>query len=108
MEIMQIALEMQKAIVALGKEGGKSVALIESKARTMADYDKACGVAEAARKASGMAVTLIKAQAKGDTSELLYAKIIAEESLKAHYSRMSQIEAQLNGLQSMNRHLKEL
>ncbi len=106
MEPVKVGIEIEKAIVALGKEGLKSKKLIEAKARAMADYDKCLGVRTGALKAIGMAVSIIEKTAKGDASEYLYKKIVAEETLKAHYSRMGQLEAQLNGLQSLNKHLE--
>ncbi len=106
MEPVQVGIEIEKAIKALGKEGQRSKELIEAKAKAMADYDKALGVRTGALKATGMAVSIIEKTAKGDASHHLYLKIIAEESLKAHYSRMGQLEAQLNGLQSLNKHLE--
>ena len=106
MEPMIIGKEIENAIIALGKEGLKSKKLIEAKARAMADYDKELGTRAAALKVSGTAVTLVKVFAKRDASEFLYEKIVAEEGLKAHYSRMEQLEAQLNGLQSLNKHLE--
>ncbi len=106
MEPVRVGIEIEKAIKALGEEGQQSGDLIKAKARAMADYDKELGTREGTLKAAGAAVGIIRDLAKRDASEYLYQKIIAEESLKAHYSRMSQLEAQLNGLQSLNKHLE--
>ncbi|KKN75907.1 hypothetical protein LCGC14_0376150 [marine sediment metagenome] len=106
MEAIQVGAEIEKAIAALGEEGTKSKDLIQAKARAMADYDKELGRKVGALRASGTAVSIIDKKAKGETSEMLYKRIVAEESLKAHYSRMGQLEAQLNGLQSLNKHLE--
>ena len=98
---------MERAINALGEEGEprKVLEMIKTKAQAMAEYDKQRGMATGALKKDGVAVSIIDARAKEIVSEFLYLKIIAEESLKAHYSRMEQLKAQLNGLQSINRHL---
>ena len=105
---VKIAEHMDRAIKALGVEGQKSTDLITAKADAMANYDKLLGVAVARLKMEGVQTTIIEKQAKGECAEALYSKVIAEESLKAHYSRMEQLKAQLNGLQSMNRHLDSL
>lgn len=108
MEVLEVANHIEKIILALVKEGHKSVALIEAKAQTARAYDEAMGVHSAALKASGMAVTMIKDQARKDSSQELYAKIVAEETLKAHYSRIDLLKAQMNGYQSINRYLSEI
>ena len=105
MEALQIAHAMEKAITALGKEGGLALGLIAAKATTMSMYDKDLAVAIIKLKDGGMAVSIAEKVAKGEVFMSLNAKIVAEESLKAHYSRMEQLKAQLNGLQSMNRYL---
>lgn len=105
MEPLQVAKMIERCIDALKVEGKRSVELIEAKAQTAANYDLNMGVKSAKHKAGGMAVTLIKEQARADNSELLYDKIIAEETLKAHYCRMDTLKAQMNAYQSINRHL---
>ena len=107
MEPYTIAKHMEKIILALVTEGKKSEGLIDKKARTAEAYDKAMGVNSAALKASGVAVTLIKDMARTDSAPDLYAKIVAEETLKAHYCRIEILKAQLNGYQSINKHLAE-
>ena len=105
---MEVAEQIYRAIEALGIEGKRSEDLIESKAEAMSEYDKLLGSAEAKMEADGDKVTLIKDKAKGNIYKALYAKIVADESLKAHYSKLSRLEAQLNGLQSINRYLQNV
>jgi hypothetical protein len=107
MEPYAIAKHMEKIILALVDEGKKSTGLIEKKAQTAQEYDKSMGVNSAGLKSSGVAVTLIKDLARRDAAPALYAKIVAEETLKAHYCRIEILKAQLNGYQSINRHLAE-
>jgi len=107
-EPVKIAEMIEKAIAALGEEGRKSEGLIEAKAKSMAEYDKQFAVACAKLKANGVPVGMIDRLAKGETAEILYARIVAEEALRAHYARMEQLQAQLNGLQSLNRYLSVL
>ncbi len=101
----EVAELILKAIDALTIEGKKSEGLIKTKAETMGEYDKQIAVAVADLKAHGEPATIIDKLAKGRTWELLVKRIIAEETLKAHYSKLSRLEAQLNGFQSVNRYL---
>ncbi len=102
---LDIAKQIEAVIGAIRAEGQRSEALIQAKADSMRSYDKAVAVKSVALRASGMPATLIKDQAKGDASQLLCEKIVAEETLKAHFARLDYLKAQLNGYQSINRHL---
>ena len=104
-EALRVAKMLETIINALRVEGPKVEDLIEAKAQTIANYDKQMGITAATHKGAGMAVTLIKEQSKSDNRELRYDKIVAEEKLKAYYSRIDILKAQLNGYQSINRHL---
>lgn len=103
-----VAEQIWKAIGALSKEGERSEELIKAKAEAMGEYDKNLAIAATDLKAKGEPTTIIDRLAKGRTSDLFIKKIIAEETLKAHYSKLERLEAQLNGLQSMNRFLSEI
>ena len=105
MSILETASQINRAIIALGEEGKRPEKLIEDKARTAADYDKNLAVEITRLKAKGEPVTTCKDTARGNVSESLYAKILAEETLKAHYSKIERLKAQLTGLQSINKHL---
>ena len=107
MEALTVAQHIEKIILTLCEEGKKSNDLIFAKADTAQLYDKSMGLSSAALKASGMAVTMIKDMARSESSDHLYKKIIAEETLKAHYCRIEILKAQLNGYQSIYRHLSE-
>ena len=100
-----VARDIQAIIDAIKAEGTLSAGLIQTKASAMRDYDKNIATRSVRHKADGMAITLIKDQAKGDASECLYAKIVAEETLKAHWERLKYLQAQLNGYQSIYKHL---
>lgn len=108
LEVSQVADMILKAINALTVEGQKSEGLIKAKAEAMGEYDKNVAIATAKLKAEGEPTTIIDKLAKGRTSDLLIKKIIAEESLKSHYSKLERLEACLNGLQSLNRYLESV
>ena len=107
MDVIQVSQDIKALIDAIRDEGKNSPDLIEQKAEAMCSYDKALGKSVAALKASGTAVSIIRDIAKEKVCNCLYNKIIAEESLKAHWHRLEYLKAQLNGYQSINRHLSE-
>ena len=103
--ITENAKMMLDLIDALKKEGYRSQSLIVAKAGSMREYDKQMGIYSTKLKDAGLQTTLIKDRSRAECSEFLYQKIIAEETLKAHYSRLDTLKAQLNGYQSINRYL---
>ena len=104
-EAVAIAGRIESIIEALKTEGKLSKDLIIAEAESMRKYDKEIAVRELAYKATGMAVTLIPHQAKGDASQLLCDMIVAQKTLKAHWERLKYLQAQLNGYQSIYRYL---
>ena len=103
MEVVDVAKLMKRLIDALRDEGHRSEGLVQAKAEAICCYDKAMGIATTTLKATGSPATLIGSLAKAECAEVLRAKIVAEETLKAHYSRIEILKAQLNGYQSINR-----
>jgi hypothetical protein len=100
-----IANSIWQASVALGKEGERieSDDLIQKKADAMGGYDKAIGITTAELKVKGEPITIINSMAKGGASDLLIVKVVAEETLKAHYSKIERLMAMLNGLQTLSK-----
>lgn len=96
---------IEHLIESIKKEGKRSKDLIIKEAESMRNYDKDIALRELAHKDAGMAVTLIGHQAKGDASDKLYEMIVAQKTLKAHWQRLAYLLAQLNGYQSIYRHL---
>lgn len=104
-EVVAVAGQIKKIIESIKVEGARSNILIIEKAEKMRVYDKAIAVKELKLKNDGMAIGLIGHQAKGDASQLLCEMVVAQESLKAHWQRLAYLLAQLNGWQSIYRHL---
>jgi len=102
---LDVAQQIELLIKAISLEGKRSKDLIQAKADTARVYDKAIAVRSVELRTEGVPATLIDKQSKGDASQLLSEKIVAEESLKAHFCRLDYLKAQLNGFQSINRHL---
>ena len=100
-DVLKIAKDIERCIDAIKIEGAKSTQLIEAKGETARLYDKAIATRSAALKIEETPVTLIPALAKGDASQLLKEKIIAEETLRAHNKRLSYLEVCMDGLRSI-------
>ena len=105
LDIIKTARLIELAIMKLGEEGKKLEALNEASALASSEYDKAIGTTIAKLKGKGEPTTIVDKLAKGECADLLYMKIVAEGQLKACYSNIDRIKAQLNGYQSINRHL---
>jgi len=105
MEPLQVAKQIIAVIEAIKKEGALSQELIDASAMAEKNYDKEVAVQSIKHRDAGMSVTMIKDQARGDASDALYQKLMCNGMLKAHWQRLDYLKAQLNGLQSVNRHL---
>ncbi len=108
MNPVKIAEQIMACINALSKEGLLSHDLIQAKAEAMGEYDENLAIAITTLRAQDKPITIVEKLAKGNVSNLLIAKIVAEEGLKAHYSKLDRLKAQLNGLQSINRYLDSI
>ena len=106
MEVLAISKQIERLIDAIRAEGTKSKDLILAKAENAVAYDKAMAVSTLHLKADKTPATLVRELAKGSCTEQLLGKIVAEETLKAHWERLKYLQAQLNGYQSINRHLE--
>lgn len=104
-EAVAVAAKIESIIEAIKVEGKRSEALIKAEAESMRDYDKEIALRELAYKDAGMAITIIGHQAKGDASDLLCTMIVAQRTMKAHWQRLAYLLAQMNGYQSIFRHL---
>ncbi len=85
----------------LSRECAKSETLINADATADSEYDKSVAIKGLALKASGMPVTLVPSQAKGDASDEKYKMLVAKGSLKAHWEKIKALEAQMNAQQSI-------
>ena len=105
LDIIKTSQMIEMAIQKLGEEGKRLQALTEASALASSEYDKELGITIARLKGEGTPTTTVEKIAKGKCSDLLYQKILAEGMLKACYSNIDRIKSQLNGYQSINRHL---
>ncbi len=105
MEVVETAQKIEDLIKALSAELERSEGLIAQKAETAAAYDKAAAVQAVRMKEDGLPVGLIDKIVKGKLADLNAQKILAEETLRAHFWRLEVLMAQLNGYQSINKYL---
>ena len=79
----------------------------EEKAKAISDYDKHLMLKMVQLRESYPA-TLVEKIAKGECWEQRYKLELAEGLYKSLISNIDCVQAELNGLQSINRHLSEL
>ena len=103
-----VADQMLRIIEALKVEGARAEELIENKATFTMNYKSARATQALKARDGGMAVSMLKHEAEGAASLEEYHMIVATESLKAHWVRMDTLKAQLNAMQSINRHLSSI
>lgn len=109
MELQKLSEQIMAKIEELEglKHGLLSAA--EDKARTAADYDQAMAATILLIRAeSELPANLVEKVAKGRCFQAMLASGMAEGRYKAIISNMSATEAQLNGLQSLNRYQSEV
>jgi len=99
------AFKMEQLIGALTKEGKRSEGLIEEKSMALVAYKKERAKRTVILRADGMPATLIKHTAEGDAAEQEGEMSMTADTLKAHFVRMENLRAQLNGYQSINKFL---
>ena len=104
MDGLSIASDIKEVIKAIKVEGTRSADLIEAKACANRDYDRELAV-HILKLKQDHPVTVVEKLAKGECADLKYKLEVAESGYKAHFARLDYLKAQLNGLQSMNRHL---
>jgi hypothetical protein len=105
MEPLEVAQHMEEIIRKLAIEGQRGKELVEAKASALVDYKKERAVRALFHKNAGMAVTLIKHQADGDAADMEGYMTLTADEFKIHLVRMDNLKAQLNGYQSIYKHL---
>lgn len=108
MEVLKVAKHIEDIISEIGKARRQIEEKGLARARTISDYDKQLRVAIITLKESGkFPATLIEKIAKGVCAPQIEAREIAESGYKAVISNLNALMAQLNGYQSIYRHLDE-
>jgi hypothetical protein len=108
MDIIQVNEAIQKYIKAVERHCKELDEKSEAKAVANRDYDKAMAIAILELRAKDNPVSIVEKLAKGNCSEQLYKKIIAEDGYKSCSTKIDAAKACLNGYQSIFRHLETI
>ncbi len=106
-DIIQVASDIEGRILALvkGRDGLERLAI--DKARTIAEYDKALHISILKHKHEGkLPATLIEKVARGDCYKERNALELADVMYKIQIVKLTTVQAELNGYQSIYRHLE--
>ena len=105
LDIKSIADEIEKKIAQI--DVGRKILIdrIDEKARAISEYDKRLAIRILELQSEGTPATLCEKLAKGDCWQQRLEMEKAEGMYKAATSGMESLMAQLNGLQSIFRHL---
>jgi len=108
METLQIAKRIEGIISEIGKFRREIEKKGNTRAKSISAYDKQMQVSIVTLREEGkFPATLIEKIAKGLCSPQIEAREIAESNYKACISNLNALMAQLNGYQSIYRHLDE-
>ena len=106
--VMNVANAIDHKIKQLEQMRGEIKKRTEDKATAISEYDKALSIRIVMLRENGTPTTIIEKIAKGDCWEARYKLELSEGMYKSLISNMNCVQAELNGLQSINRHLSEI
>lgn len=106
--VINVANAIEFKIKRLEEMRGQIRKRAEDKAEAISEYDKAMAKQIFILRENGHPSTLIKELAKGKCFQERYDMELADGLYKSIISNMNAIQAELNGWQSINRHLSEL
>ena len=108
MEVLEVAKRIEQIIVEIGKARRLIEEKGQARAKAISNYDKQLRVAIVTLREEGkFPATLIEKIAKGVCAPQIEEREIAESAYKAVISNLQALMAQLNGYQSIYRHLDE-
>lgn len=106
-DVMKVSrlIEQKIGLLEKGRDGLEPLA--HNKAQALSDYDKALKIAILTLREKGnLPVTLIEKVAKGECHLSRRAMDLADALYKIQIVKMDAVQAELNGYQSINRHLE--
>ena len=105
-ELLKIADEIRMKVKLLEKGRSELQEKARNKANAIGNYDKVLAIAIIKHKDTGKyPATLIEKIAKGDCYKERAAAELAEAEYKLTITKMNAIQAELNGFQSIYKHL---
>ena len=108
MDVLSIASKIEEKIGLLERGRGLLDDCAKKKANTIGEYRKKLEITTLTLKEQGMPATLIKDLAKGESYKEEVAMDLAESMYKIALTKLRVIETELNGYQSINRHLSQM
>lgn len=108
MDLIDINKELYEGTKRLEKSSQEIFRLAKAHAEAERDYRIALGKEKVKLRDEGMPVSLIEDVSRGNLSDLRYKRDLAKETYVAGRDSMKAIIAQLNALQSILRHQKEV
>lgn len=118
MELIKVKDYIEKLIIEIGHSRREIEDKGRAKAKAISDYDRKMAITLATlrnqdfytlgdREYKAPPITIMEKIAKGICSEECYERELAESNYKACISNLEALKAQLNGYQSIYRHLDE-
>ena len=106
LELVQIADQIRAKVTLLEQGRGQLHSKAQNRANAISEYDKALAIAIIKLRDDGKyPATLIEKIAKGDCYKERAKAELAEAEYKLTVTKMNAIQAELNGFQSIYRHL---
>lgn len=106
-DVVSVSKDIEKKIDLLEKGRNGLEQLARTKAKTIGEYDKALQIAILKLKDDGkLPATLIEKVAKGECWKERAEMELADALYKIHVVKLDTIQAELNGYQSIYRHLE--
>ena len=110
MEALEVSQQILKKVQDLELGRSKIDGLAKNKAKTLVEHKKQVAIAILKLRADGTPTTILDKAIYAEqlVQDALYACEMAEVQYKAFIVKMDAIKAELNGYQSINKHLSEL
>lgn len=108
MELLDITQEIHEASKRLSKSAGALFELGKAKAESERDYRSMLAQEMLRLKAEGMQITLIPDIAKGNVSEQLFQRDLAEARFKAGIEAADAIKVQVSALQTILKYQSDI
>lgn len=105
--VIEIAKEIRFKIDQLEKMRAEIRSRAEAKATSISTYDRSMAKHIFLLKEKGIQISILDKLARGECWSERYDMELADGLYKSLISNMNCVQAELNGLQSINRHLSE-
>ena len=107
MQLLDLGERIYEKVNLLEKGRAKLDILAKDKALSISEYDKQLAL-EILKQKEGQPATICEKVAKGVVYQARYNMEVADALYRNAVTKMESIKAELNGLQSINKYLKEI